>query len=281
MFYLIKNTALVSIGLLLPAIANAEYVAQRLFCADGPASRVVELLYENQFTTLPCTIREQRAGQPAKVLWQAQHQTNFCADQIINYKNKLSTGGLQCEWVSEVGELLSYDSLVDQRVPSVIATSPAAPDLAETVSWTTTVTTGDLGAAQTASLSREPEAASVQIIELASVTTKESAGGSWPSPSEGVWSDYSPGDSSLLASQENAFVDPDISLDGWVIQVSARTLMNIKTLLINEPEAFEEYLRYEQQNARTIYSKLQLRIHELTQIANSQKILRTGAVVAQ
>ncbi len=266
MLRLIKNTALVSSALLLPAIVSAGYVAERLYCEDAPGSRVVEVHYEDPYSGLLCTIREKKQGQPSTVLWRARNQVNFCVEQLKLYREKLAAGGLQCELLPANDYLPLPDSQQLLTEKPVAATESEVP---ESISWTTIVTTElSRGERRAVAESRSPAAQAIELPYL----TKNKSSTDWPETRDSSWSDFSPEyEPQLVSSPENVFIDPKKALDNWVIFVSAKTLANIKTLLSSEPTVFEDYLLYEQQNAQTIYSKLQLRIHHLTEIAIAQK----------
>ncbi len=63
--------------------------------------------------------------------------------------------------------------------------------------------------------------------------------------------------------------DAATTADEWVIFLSAKTLASIKDLLANAPAGLDDYLQYEQQQAQSIYGKLQMRIDYLTKLAGS------------
>ncbi len=258
-------------ALLLPSMVSAEYVAERLYCEDGPSSRVVEVLYEDQNSVLPCTISEQKLGQPSTVLWRAQNQINFCVDQLNVYREKLLAAGLECELLSGSDKLPQFNSRkLSSKMPDTPLVAPKELQTAESIVWT--VTTARLqGEEQLSEEVGESASPGAQVIKLPYLTDNQLGSGGLVADAD-AWSDFTlESESQLLSNTENNFIDPEESLDSWVIFVSAKTLASIKTLLTDEPDVFEDYLLYEQQNAQTIYAKLQLRIHHLAEIAYAQK----------
>lgn len=268
-----KSTA--ALLLFTPIVAYAattEIVAKRLACESVGSMRVIELVYEDPVVGLPCVIREQKQGEAPRVLWRARYQADFCVNQMESYRDKLWSAGLRCDWLSGDDTLHSISADSAPRVPANRLQAPL--DTVKTVSWTIFSTESDIP-------DRVPavKAPTVRKQTLAQSLESSSQGKTGYAMMPILDADTNVVDDAfsllknnpLISEQFSAFADSEKSLDSWVFELNGKTLAAIKELLVAEPATFEEYLSFEQKNAQTIYSKLQLRIRHLTAIAKHQQ----------
>ena len=268
--------------------AYAEQVTDQYICSAGNLQRKVELVYENRIGQVPCRIRQSIRAQAPETLWRAQFQAEFCTSQIKTFVQKLESGGYQCvhtdsATISDSGISVQTDqpapstatgTLASVGINNALTAIPPVPAAAPAtvVTWSTAVQ------AATDQTEKTQADSSVTQTTTATPVARQNATDTFVPPNP-VNQPAMLNELPVVPMMNDPSIDPltlGSQLDDWIIYLNGKTLAAIKSALDNQPGAFAQYLGFEQQNAKTIYNKLQLRVEHLNAITSLRELRSTS-----
>ncbi len=154
---MMKSLLLVTLSIL----AFQAHAQDRYVCKSDHSERVIEVVYANPNSKVPCEVRYTKPEGTA-VLWDAKHEVGYCEAKAKAFAEKLTSLGMSCSGVDVASSTPAATAQPTKTQTQQDAATPLAAPLVDTPTASTPESTNTAPVVESQTHSDSPTATQIQ-----------------------------------------------------------------------------------------------------------------------